>query len=66
MLSMERTRIGTEDLQRLPIIVAQIHTESTGKCLLNEILQRVYLLYREKQISKQVYKNLMKFVKLRG
>ena len=63
---MERTCIGTEVLQRLPIIVAQVHAESTDECLLNEIQQRFYLLYREKQITKQVYNNLMKSVKVRG
>ena len=66
MLSMKRTRIGTELLQRLPIIVAQVHPETTGECLLNEIQQRIYLLYREKQITKQVCNNLMKSVKVRG
>ena len=51
-------------LQRLPIAFAQkkliIHTEN----LLNEIRQIIYSLYRAKEITKKVYKNIIISVEL--
>ena len=44
---------------RLPILLAQIKAENNSQDLKNEIRQLLYSLYRSKQISKTVYKNLI-------
>ena len=44
---------------RLPIILAQIKAGNNSLELKNEIRQLLYSLYRSKQISKTVYKNLI-------
>ena len=44
---------------RLPIILAQIKAGDNSRELKNEIRQLLYSLYRSKQISKTVYKNLI-------
>ena len=44
---------------RLPILLAQIKAENNSQELNNEIRQLLYSLYRSKQISKTVYKNLI-------
>ena len=46
-------------LARLPILLAQIKAGSNSLELKNEIRQLLYSLYRSKQISKTVYKNLI-------
>ena len=45
-------------LARLPILLAQIKAGNNSLELKNEIRQLLYSLYRSKQISKTVYKNL--------
>ena len=47
-------------LQRLPIALAQVKADNNSENLLNEIRQIVYSLYLSKEITKKVYKNLMK------
>ena len=47
-------------LQRLPIAFAQVKTGTNSENLLNEIMQIIYSLYQSKEITKIVYKNLMK------
>ena len=47
-------------LQRLPIALAQVKAGNNSENLLNEIRQIVYSLYQLKEITKKVYKNLMK------
>ena len=46
-------------LARLPILLAQIKAGNNSLELKNEIRQLLYSLYRSKQISKMVYKNLI-------
>ena len=51
-------------LQRLPIALAQVKAGNTFGNLLNEIRQIIYSLYCEKEITKKVYSNIMKSIKL--
>ena len=47
-------------LSRLPTSLAQLEVENNSEKLKNEIRQLLYSLYRSKNITKQVYNNLMK------
>ena len=47
-------------LCRLPISLAQLEAGNNSEELKNEIRQLLYSLYRSKNITKQVYNNLMK------
>ena len=49
-------------LQRLPIALAQVKAGNNSESLLNEIRQIVYSLYQSKQITKKVYKNMIKSI----
>ena len=51
-------------LQRLPIALAQIKAGNNSKSLLNEIGQIVYSLYQSKEITKKVYNNIIKSIKV--
>ena len=51
-------------LQRLPIALAQIKAGTNSKSLLNEIRQIVYSLHQSKEITKKVYNNIIKSIKL--
>ena len=51
-------------LQRLPIALAQIKAGNNSKSLLNEIGQIIYSLYRSKEITKKVYNNIIKSMKV--
>ena len=51
-------------LQRLPIALAQIKAGNISKTLLNEIRQIVYSLYQSKEITKKVYSNIIKSIKV--
>ena len=51
-------------LPRLSIALAQVKAGNTSENLLNEIRQIIYSLYREKELSKKVYNNLMYSMKL--
>ena len=51
-------------LQRLPIALAQIKAGNNSKSLLNEIRQIVYYLYQSKEITKKVYSNIIKSIKM--
>ena len=51
-------------LQRLPIALAQVKAGSTSENLLNEIKQIIYSLYREKEVTKKVYNNIMNLINL--
>ena len=44
---------------RLQILLAQIKAGNNSQKLKNEIRQLLYSLYRSKQISKTIYKNLI-------
>ena len=51
-------------LQRLPIALAQVKAGNTSENLLNEIRKSIYSLYRAKEITKKVYKNIIISIKL--
>ena len=47
-------------LSRLPIALAQLQAGNNSNKLKNEIRQLLYSLYRSKNMTKQVYNNLIK------
>ena len=49
-------------LSRLPITLAQLKTGNNSEKLKNEIRQLLYSLYRSKNMTKQVYNNLIKYI----
>ena len=51
-------------LKRLPIALAQIKAGNSSESLLNEIRQIDYSLYRSKEITKKVYNNIIKSIKV--
>ena len=51
-------------LQRLPIALAQIKAGNNTESLLNEIRQIVYSLYQSTKITKKVYNNIIKSIKV--
>ena len=51
-------------LKRLPIALAQVKADNNSESLLNEIRQIVYSLYRSKEITKNVYNNIINSIKV--
>ena len=51
-------------LKRLPIALAQIKAGNNSESLLNEIKQISSSLYRSKEITKKVYNNIIKSIKV--
>ena len=51
-------------LKRLPIAFAQVKAGNNSESLLNEIRQIVYSLYRSKEITKEVYNNIINSIEL--
>ena len=51
-------------LQRLWIAFAQLKAGNTSETLLNEIRQIIYSLFTEKEITKNVYNNIINSIKL--
>ena len=49
-------------LQRLPIALAQVKAGNYSESLLNEIRQVVYSLYQSKEITKNLYNNIIKLI----
>ena len=49
-------------LSRLPITLAQLKAGNNSEKLKNEVRQLLYSLYRSKNMSKQVYNNLINYV----
>ena len=49
-------------LSRLPISLAQLQAGNNSEKLKNEIRQLLYSLYRSKNMTKQVYNNLIKHI----
>ena len=49
-------------LQRLPIAFPQVKAGNNTENLLNEIGQIVYSLYQSKEITKNVYNNIIKSI----
>ena len=50
--------------QRLPIGLTQVKADNTCEIVLNEIRQIIYHLYQEKEITKEVYSNIMNSINL--
>ena len=50
--------------QRLSMALAQIKAGNNSESLLNEIRQIVYSLYQSKEITKKVYNNIIKSIKV--
>ena len=59
-----KTLTPKQMLQRLPIALAQIKAGNNSRSLLNEIRQIVYYLYQSKEITKNVYNNIIKSIKV--
>ena len=51
-------------LQRLQIALVQIKTGKNSESLLNEIRHIVYSLHQSKEITKKVYNNIAKSIKV--
>ena len=47
-------------IQRLPIALAEKKSGKNSESLLNEIRQIVYSLYQSKEITKNIYNNIIK------
>ena len=50
--------------QRLPVALVQIKAGNNSESLLNEIRQIVYSLCQSKEITKYVYHNIIKSIKV--
>ena len=51
-------------LNKLPIALVQVKAGNTSENLLNEIRQVICYLFREKEITKKVYNNVMNSINL--
>ena len=51
-------------LQTLPISLTQVKAGNTFESLLNETRKIMYSLYRAKEITKKLYKNIMNSIKV--
>ena len=51
-------------IQRLPIALTQLKTGNTSENVPNEIRKIIYSLYRAKEITENVYNNIMNSIKL--
>ena len=49
-------------LSRLPITLAQLKAGNNSEKLKNEIRQLLYSLYRSKNVTKQVFNNLINYI----
>ena len=66
---LEAKRLAKEEgtgqmIQRLPTALAQISAGNNSEGLLNEILQIAYSLYQGQKITKKVYNNIIKSIKV--
>ena len=57
-----KTLTPNQMLNRLPIALAQLQAGNNSNKLKNEIRQLLYSLYRSKNMTKQVYNNLMNYI----
>ena len=70
MSSKKKVRTGLkiltpkQMLQRSPIALAQIKAGNNSESLLNEIGHIAYSLYQSKEITKKVYNNIIKSIKV--
>ena len=51
-------------LKRLPIALAQVKAGNNSESLLNGIRQIVYSLYKSKEITTKVYKNIIRSIQI--
>ena len=51
-------------LQRLPLALAQVKAGNTSENLLNETIKIKYSLYREEEVPKIAYSNIMNSISL--
>ena len=51
-------------LKRLPIALAKTKASINSESFLNEIRQIIYSLYQSKEITKKVYNNIIKSIKV--
>ena len=51
-------------LQRWPIALVQVNAGNTSENEWNENMQIIYSLYRAKEITEEVYNNIMNLVKV--
>ena len=51
-------------IQRLPVLLSEIFAGNNLESLLNEIRQIVCSLYQSKEITKKVYNNIIKSIKV--
>ena len=56
--------IPKQMLQKLQTSLEQVKTRKTSENLLNEIRQIIYSLWREKEVTKKLYNNIMNSIKL--
>ena len=49
-------------LSRLPISLAQLNAKNNSKKLKNEIRQLLYSFYRSKNMTKELYNNIIKYI----
>ena len=56
----------SQTLSRLPIYLAQLKAGNNSEELKNEIRQLLYSLYRSKNMTKQVYNNLLKHIQIKN
>ena len=54
--------IPKQMLERLPIALVQVKAGNNWESLLNNIRQIVYSLYQPKEVTKKVYKNIIKSI----
>ena len=52
-------------LSRLPITLAQLKAGNNSEKFKNEIRQLLHSLYRSKNMTKQVYNNLIKYIRIK-
>ena len=57
-----KTLTPNQMLSRLPITLAQLRAGNNSEKLKKEIRQLLYSLYRSKNMIKEVYNNLIKFI----
>ena len=50
----------------MPIALKQVNAGNISEHLLNEITQVIYSLYRAKEITKEVYNNILNSIKLQN
>ena len=52
-------------ISRLPITLAELKAGNNSEKIKNEIRQLLYSLYRSKNMTKQVYNNLIKYIRIK-